>query len=111
MLLALNIIFTLIVAIKRPFLDRRDNFKMIISEILMLIATILLYFYENDLVEDEEIRINSFYVVIYLFLTNLIIHDLFLFIELIFPIFVEIYERCTHKIKETRVIRIRNLDL
>ena len=100
MLLSLNAIITFVVAIKRPFLDRRDNLRVIISELLMLIASVFLYFYEQDTEEDEEIRLNSFYAVIYLFLVNVIVHDVFLFIELIFPLIVEIYERLTHKIKE-----------
>ena len=70
-----------------------------------------MYSYQNDDEENEFVRINSFYTVLYIFMANVIIHDVFLLLELIYPLLVEIYERCTFKEKEREVIDLRKTNV
>jgi len=70
-----------------------------------------LYSYQNDDEENEILRINNFYTVLYIFMANVILHDVFLLLELFYPLLVEIYERCTQREKEREVIDLRKTNV
>lgn len=44
-------------------------------------------------------------------MANVILHDVFLLLELFYPLLVEIYERCTQREKEREVIDLRKTNV
>ncbi len=91
----MNFGFFFILSCKRPYLRKRDNFRNIFSECMMVLS--LLVIYASDLTKTGN-RMSYGYVVIVFVLLSIIIHDIILFTEIFGPLIKRICGKICEKI-------------
>jgi hypothetical protein len=97
----------LLLALHRPYAERRDNARAIISEILLLVGTLSLWLQNSGTLENETTRQRNAWYSIYFFFSILVLQVFLLVVEIFFPYLLLFYYRVSYEKRDVQVYSTR----